>query len=308
MDPLSDVLSLLKPRSHTFYGYDVGGDFSVQFPPHRGIKCYALASGRGWLWVDGVADPVHLRAGDCCLLARGLPFRFASDLSLPPEGPQNFREPGVNRGIVTVNGGGTCLTVGVHFLLGGVNADVLTQSLPPLVHIREESDTAVIRWSLDRMIQELRHPQPGGFLMAENLAYLMLVQALRLHLARGLQAGVGWLFALADQRIGGAIHAIHHAPARRWTLQDLAGEAGMSRSPFAQRFKATVGVSAMEYLTSWRMLLAADRLTTTDDPVGEIAASLGYESESAFSAAFKREKGCSPRQYNRERRLSREQV
>src|SRR5271155_5256607 len=153
--------------------------------------------------------------------------------------------------------------------------------------------------SLERMSQELREPQPGGFLVAQQLAYMMLVQALRLHLAEGASGGVGWLFALADKQMGAAIAAMHDDPKHQWTLQALAERAGMSRSTFALKFKATVGVSPMEYLTRWRMLLAGDRLTNSSDPVSVIALSLGYESESAFSTAFKRVMGSSPRQYSR---------
>jgi AraC-like DNA-binding protein len=303
MDPLSDVLSLLKPRSYTFGGFDAGGAFSMQFPAHEGIKCYAVVSGQGWLSVEGVPDPVHLTAGDCSLLPSGRPFRFSSDLALTPtDVPETLWEPWRNGGIVTINGGGDCSIVGGHFLLSGANADVLLGSLPPIVHIRKESDKAAMSWSLERMMHELREPLPGGFLLAENLAYLMLVQALRLHLAEGLKGGVGWLFALADKQVSRAISAMHDNPARRWTLQELAEQAGMSRSPFAQRFKETVGISAMEYLTSWRMMLAAERLKSSNDTISEISAVLGYESESAFSAAFKRVKGCSPRQYGRGRK------
>jgi AraC-like DNA-binding protein len=129
----------------------------------------------------------------------------------------------------------------------------------------------------------------------------MLIHALRLHLAEGPQGGVGWLFALADRQMGAAISAMHEAPARRWTLQELAEHVGMSRSTFAQRFKETVGESPMEYLTRWRMMLAADRVENSKESVGTIALSLGYESESAFSTAFKRVMGCSPRQYSRDR-------
>jgi len=302
MDPLSDVLSFLKLRSYTFGGFDMGGAFSMQFPAHEGIKCYAVVSGQGWLFVDGVPDPVSLTAGDCSLLPSGRSFRFSSDLSVTPtDVPKTLWEPWRNGGIVTTKGGGDCLIVGGHFLLSGAHADILLRTLPPIVHIRKESDKAAMRWSLERMMLELREPQPGGFLLAETLAYLMLVQALRLHLAQGLQGGVGWFFALADKRISRAISAMHDAPGRHWTLQKLAEQAGMSRSPFAQRFKQTVGVSAMEYLTSWRMLLAADRLTTSRDSISEISASLGYQSESAFGAAFKRVNDCSPRQYGRER-------
>lgn len=99
---------------------------------------------------------------------------------------------------------------------------------------------------------------------------------------------------------GAAIGAIHEDPAHRWTLQELAARAGMSRSSFALRFRETVGVPAMDYLTRWRMLLASDRLENSDDPISAIATSLGYESESAFSTAFKRVIGRSPRQYSRD--------
>jgi AraC-like DNA-binding protein len=151
------------------------------------------------------------------------------------------------------------------------------------------------------MMQELREPQPGGSLVAQQLAYMMLVQALRLHLAEGLRGGVGWLFALADKQMSAAIHAMHDAPAHHWTLQQLAERAGMSRSTFALKFKKTVGASPMEYLTRWRMLLAGDKLTNSSDAISFIALSLGYESESAFSTAFKRIMGSSPRQYSRGR-------
>ena len=300
MDPLSEVLSLLKPRNYIARGFDMGGDLSVQFPKHEGIKCYAVVSGQGWLMVEGVSDPVPLSAGDCFLLPRGWPFRLTNNLSLPPVDFQVLlplaRQDG---GITAINGGGGCCIVGGHFILGGGHADILLGLLPPIVHIRKESDKATMRWSLERMMQELRDLQPGGVLVAQQLAYMLLIQALRLHLEEGLRGGVGWLFALADKQMNAAITSIHNDPAHHWTLQKLAERAGMSRSIFALKFKETVGQSPMEYLTRWRMLLAADRLANSSDPVSAIAPSLGYESESAFSTAFKRVMGCSPRQYSR---------
>ena len=98
-----------------------------------------------------------------------------------------------------------------------------------------------------------------------------------------------------------AIGSMHDDPAHGWTFQELAERAGMSRSTFALKFKQTVGASPLEYLTRWRMLLAGDKLVNSSDPVSVIALSLGYESESAFSTAFKRVMGCSPRQYSRGR-------
>jgi AraC-like DNA-binding protein len=174
---------------------------------------------------------------------------------------------------------------------------MLLQSLPPIVHIRRESDKATMRWSLERMREELRDPQPGGSLITQQLAYMMLIQALRLHLADAASAGRGWLSALADKHISIAIAGMHNDPGYPWTLQSLAERVGMSRSVFALHFRETVGATPMEYLTRWRMLLAADRLKNSSDGLGAIAQSLGYESESAFGKAFRRVMGYSPRQY-----------
>ena len=298
MDPLSDVLSLLKPHNHLAGGFDIGGEMSLQFRQHQGIKCYAVVVGRCWLAMEGVAEPVRLETGDCFLLPRGRPFRLASDPALTPVDALALlmTAPRID-GIVSINGGGGCVVVGSHFVLGGCHAEILLEMLPSIVHIRKERDKAALRWSMERMRQELREPQAGSSLVAQHLAHLMLVQALRLHLAEGLKGGVGWLFALADRQMAAAISAMHDDPAHRWSLPELAERVGMSRSAFALKFKETVGTSPMEYLTRWRMLLAGDRLRNSGDPVSVIALSLGYESESAFSTAFKRTMGCAPRQY-----------
>jgi len=133
----------------------------------------------------------------------------------------------------------------------------------------------------------------GAFLIVQQLAYVILVQALRLHLDEG--KGVGWLFALSDKHVGAAIH---REPARRWTVAALALEVGMSRSGFAARFGQLVGDGPIEYPTRWRMLLAGRGLSR-GEPIGAIARSLGYESESAFSTAFKRVMGRTPRHHAR---------
>jgi AraC-like DNA-binding protein len=302
MDPLSDVLSLLKPRSYMAGGFDMGGEWSIRFGPHEGIKCYAVVSGQCWLSVEDVTDAVLLTAGDCFLLPSGRPFCLASDLTLTPVDAYTLFQLPLNGAIRSVNGGGDCFGVGGHFAFTGDYAGILLGMLAPIAHIRKESDKATMRWSMERMMQELLDPQPGGLLVVQHLAHLMLVQALRLHLADGVRGGVGWLFALADKQMSAAISAMHDEPAYRWTLQKLAERAGMSRSVFALKFKQTVGSSPMEYLTRWRMLLAEDRLTNSGDPISAIARSLGYESESAFSTAFKRVMGCSPRQYGRGRK------
>jgi AraC-like DNA-binding protein len=299
MDPLSDVLSLLKPQSYSAGGFPVDGDVAIQFPKHQGIKCYAVVSGQCWLSVEGVPEPVLLTAGDCFLLPRGLPFSLSTNLSLTPIDFRVLLEARKNGDAVAPYEGGGHYVVGGHFVLSGGHADILLSSLPPIVHIRKESDKAAMRWSLERMKEEVRNPQPGGSLIAQQLAYMMLVQALRLYLAEGARGGVGWLFALADKQMCVAITCMHDDPGHPWTVQELAGRVGMSRSIFALKFKETVGETPMEYLTRWRMLLAGDRLRNSNDSISIIALSLGYESESAFGKAFRRIMGCSPRQHSR---------
>jgi AraC-like DNA-binding protein len=300
MDPLSDVLSLLRPRNYMSAGFDAAGDWSIHFPDQQdSIKCGAVVSGRCWLAVEGAADPVLLEAGDSFLLPGGRPFRFASDLRLPSVSASSIFASVREGGLVTHNGGGDCLMLSSRFALAGNLAGVLLGALPPIVHLRSEAGQATLRWPVERMMQELREPRPGGFLVIQHLAHMVLVQALRLHMANGAGGGVGWLSALGDRQVGAAITAMHGDPAHRWTLQALADHAGMSRSTFALRFKEAVGKAPMDYLTRWRMLLAGDRLAHSRDAISAISLSLGYESESAFATAFKRVMGCSPRQYGR---------
>ena len=300
MDPLSDVLSLLKPRSHVSAGFDAGGDWAVRFGAKRNqIKCYAIVSGAAWLSVEGVGEAVRLAAGDSFVLASGRPFRLASDLALPPIDADAIFPPAREGGVVSLNGGGDFFLVGSRFAVGGDRAGLLLAAMPPVVHVERQTEQSTLRWLVERMMRELRDPQPGGALVAQHLAHLMLVQALRLHLAEGPRGAVGWFSALADPRIGAAIAAMHAEPAHRWTIEALACRAGMSRSVFALRFRQTVGETPMDYLVRWRMLLAADRLENAREPISAIAPSLGYESESAFSTAFKRVMGCSPRRYGR---------
>jgi AraC-like DNA-binding protein len=251
------------------------------------------------LVIEGVPEPVLLHAGDCFLLPRGLPFQLTTDLSLEPvhymiaraQMGMSSQTPDVTEGM--------CYIAGGHFALAGIPAEMILHSLPPVVHIRRESDKAAMRWSLERMRAELSDPLPGASLMAQHLAYTMLVQALRLHLADAANSSPGWLAALSDKHMSIAITSMHNNPAYPWTLQSLAERVGMSRSVFALRFREIVGTAPIEYLTRWRMLLAADRLKNSTDGLSAIAQSLGYDSDSSFGKAFRRVIGCSPRQYTR---------
>jgi len=296
-DPLSDVLSLLKPHTYVVGGFDLGGDWSVQFEKHSGVKYYALVSGSAWLAVEGECNPIRLDAGDCVLLPNGRRFVISNNLAFDPTPFEDLPESGWNGGIITMNGGGDTMMLGGHFDYSGPHTDMLLGTMPAVVGLRDENDKAGLRWVLERMRQELSAAQPGTALVVQHLAHLLLVQALRLYLSHGTGRGAGWLFALGDAKIAAAVEAIHASPGARWTLPALAEKAGMSRSKFAARFKAVSGSSPIDYLKRWRMLLACERLTRRNEPVSAIALSLGYESEAAFSTAFKRVMGCAPRTY-----------
>jgi AraC-like DNA-binding protein len=295
-DPLSDFLSLLKPRSIACGAIDAG-DVCIVFPAHHGIKCHAVIAGEAWLAVDGQAAPLRLAAGDFLILPHGVSYSLASDLSLAPVDYRTVLAGRLPGQLLTYNGGGRATLISVAFTVDSRNSEMLLGGLPPVVHLRGNTSSLSLDQSLRQMMEELRHPQPGSRLIVEQLTKTVLAQALRASLAHDEPHHAGWLFALADKRIGTAIAAMHADPSHGWTVQDLAQRAGMGRTSFSNRFKGSVGFPPMDYLTRLRMLLAGDRLSTSRDAVSVVAEAAGYESESAFSHAFKRHMGCSPRRY-----------
>jgi AraC-like DNA-binding protein len=252
--------------------------------------------------MDTIAKPTRLQPGSCLVLPHGRAFVLASDLTLPPRDVRELLATvGRYNGILRASPGEDFFVLGSHFALDG-DAGFLLDALPPIVMLENESQKESLRWAVERIVAEMRDPQPGGTLIAQQLACTLLVEALRLHLADDPLRGANWLFALADRRMRAALACIHQEPARAWTLHDLARSAGMSRTAFAQAFRRTVGTSPMQYLTKWRMTVAAKRLQDTSVTISSIAPALGYKSESAFSAAFKRRWGTTPRAHMRAHR------
>jgi AraC-like DNA-binding protein len=296
-EPLSNVLGLLRPQAYQLHGLDAGGEWSVRFPKPLGIKFTAITKGSCWLSVEGESKPTHLTEGDCYLLTSHRAFTLASDLELPVV---NYTDAltRVSKHVTRCGRGGDCFMVSGRFDFTGDYVGALFGSLPPVVHVRGGSNEAsVLRWALSLFAGEIQKEEPGGSLMAEHLAHVMLIQVLRLHLASADAAGTGWLFALSDPQLSAAICAVHSDISRRWTVGEMAKIAGMSRSSFAEKFKSVVGTSPLEYLTRWRMHVAGDRLRTTENSISTIAYEVGYESEAAFSTAFKKIHGRPPRTY-----------
>jgi AraC-like DNA-binding protein len=295
-DPLSDFMELLKPQSIACGAIDAG-DAHLEFPEHQGIKCHSVMVGEAWLHIGGAAEPIRLMAGDTVILPHGHRYSLATT---PGLAPVDYREAFAGRvpgQVLRYKGGGRATVISVAFSVDRRHADMLLNLLPPFVHLRGNVDRPSLDQSMHQMMLELAEPQPGSRLIVEQLTTVMLTQVLRAYLAHEGKGQVGWLFALADHKIGVSIGAMHANPAYQWTVHDLAKLAGMGRTSFANRFKSSVGFTPLDYLTRLRMMLASNMLSTTNDSVGVVAEAVGYESESAFSHAFKRYAGCSPRRY-----------
>lgn len=296
MDPLSTVLSALQPRSALFAGLQAGRDWALSFPPPDGIKFNAVVEGSCWLNVAGMSTAVCLDAGDCFLLTQPLSFALASDPHLPTT-PAAPLYAVARAGIARQGSADAFFLVGGRFTFA-TNAHLLFEGLPPVIVIRRDSEPAsLLRWALPLLARELAQPAPGSELTVQQLGQLMLVQALRLHLSDTRQSFPSWLRALSDSQLAPVIHAIHANPARRWTVAELASTARMSRSTLALKFKQKAGLGPLEYVTRWRMMLATSALSNRQQTISTIAAQLGYLSDSAFSHAFRRVMGQSPREY-----------
>ncbi len=149
---------------------------------------------------------------------------------------------------------------------------------------------------MQRLLSEMRQPQVGGTLVAQQVAYTLLIDALRLHQEQRNQSS-GWFAALTEPQIRTALACMHERPAHAWTLDELARIAGLSRTAFAQNFKRVVGETPIAYLTRWRMTLATHKLREKGQTLGAVALHIGYESQSAFCAAFRRFSGTSPKKF-----------
>jgi AraC-like DNA-binding protein len=180
-------------------------------------------------------------------------------------------------------------------------ARMLLAGLPPVVRVNVRGSNAGI-WleaSVRYALAEARSPRPGGAGVLAKLAEVLFIEVLRLYIADAKDDRTGWLAGLGDRIVGTALNALHTRPAHAWTLEELARASGTSRSVLAERFQQLVGSSPMQYLTQWRMLLAANLLSRSNAPLARIAEDVGYQTDTAFSRAFRREYGAPPAAWRR---------
>ena len=298
MDPLSDVVGMLRPSDCVAAGFDAGGEWSIRFDRHEGLKCNAVVKGSCYISVDG-RRPELLTEGDCAILPHGLPFVMASKPVRSGMNAAVIYAPVPHGGTVTYGAGGAFFMTGSRFRLSGPPAATLLKTLPDLLVIRSSSEQNGIIWAIERIAEELREARLGSHLSITHLSHFLLLQVFRCHLSQNDRSDDGWLAALTDERLAQAVSAFHADPARNWSVQSLAEVAGMARTSFAVLFRDKTGQTPIEYLSQWRMPLAAQQMRETDASLSQIALDIGYASESAFIAAFKRIVGEPPRSYAR---------
>jgi AraC-like DNA-binding protein len=258
-----------------------------------------LSRGNCWLTVEGIPDPIPLTGGDCFLLGRDTSIVMRDSPRTPPG--STFREIAAkaNRNVVHYGGGGAPTTVVCGSLsFERASLKPITQLLPPFILIKADQARALaLHITMQALASEMAEQAPGSEVVATRLGEVLFIQALRAHIASGPERNKGWLRAIFDPQIGSALSAIHDTVNTRWTVESMAAAAGMSRSAFAVRFKELLGQTPVEYVTEWRMQKAIQLLQRRDKKLIDVARSVGYESDAAFSKAFKRVVGANPGEY-----------
>jgi AraC-like DNA-binding protein len=300
-DPLSDVLDLADARCVHTGTLLAGGDWSRKFQRSEAIKFLAVVRGRCWLATEaGASETACFEAGDV-VITNGAPSIILGSaregLAHTSYAPLEYDADGNLR----AGEGSDFMMIGGLLEVDEKRCGFLRESLPPLIHISgQDVEATKLRWLLTELAEETVRERAGSMTAIAHLAQLLFVEALRLHIETTKPAHAGWLTALDDKRISIALRRIHADPAHPWNLDELAKLSGMSRTSFAVRFREAVGVPPLTYVLNWRMRLAERDLSETDNSVADIAWSIGYGSESAFSNAFRRATGMSPGRFRKE--------
>ena len=307
MDLLVDVLAVGGVRGTVGARIEAGGTWGLSWQKLSGASFYAVTSGTAWLSLPG-EEPRQLMPGDVVLLQSGTAHGMSSAPGVP-----FVPCHGCTANDVMASGNAVRLGTGevqTHILGATYEYDptVTTQVmsvLPTVLHMRADNGGTCLEDTVRLMSRELAYPQLATGYVLNRLVDIALVQLLRVWLAGGPPEIRGtWLSALEDPVVGAALATLHEEPARAWTTESLASKLTISRSTLTRRFRAATGTAPADYLTRWRMDLAAVRLRDTDDTLDAIARSVGYTSVYAFSRAFRRSRAQAPGQFRAAARAS----
>lgn len=293
------MLELLNARCEVVGGIRAGGAWSLRFEAEVPLKIEAVVRGTCW-HIGSDERPVRLSPGDAVVLNDAGPVTLCSDPAVTPSSPADVARA-VQRSFVQLGTGDDVLILGAHVETDATVGVLLTSALPTVTHAIASSPQAEhVRRLLEQIRDEHESARPGAAFARSQLAQLLLVEVLRAALDHEELPQPSWLRLVADPNLSAAVTLMHEEPARSWTLAELAAVAGMSRSHFAHRFRESSGVTPLAYLAQWRIRLAERTLRTSQTTIAELAAQLGYASESSFSHAFARICGVSPTRYRRD--------
>ena len=303
-DPLGEALHHLHMSGAFYCHSELTAPWGMTLPPLPGhVWFHVVAAGE--LELSGER---RLQRGDVALVTTGAGHVLRSE---PGVGAPNIldleREHVSDRYEILRHGAGGAPT---RLLCGAIEFDHpvarnLVAALPAFIAVGATDDGAdALHSTLALIAAETRRPRPGGEAIITRLADVLVIQTIRAWMDSGAPGRTGWLSALRDPHLGRALALIHADPARDWTVAALAGELAMSRSAFAARFSASVGVGAMQYVTDWRMQVARGALAEDGATIAAVAERLGYRSEAAFARAFKRVTGTPPGAVRRAARLA----
>lgn len=314
MDALSETLKVVRLVGAIFINARFTAPWCYQSPkastaapllePGAGrvVIFHLITEGECFVELDGDL-PVRLNAGDAVIFPQGDAHLMNSQPGLPPAQGSDLctvlaRRP---RQLTYGGGGATTRLVCGYLACDASLARLMLDGLPRVLRVNVRGSNAGI-WleaSVRYALAEARSPRPGGAGVLAKLAEVLFIEVLRLYMNEQGGNRVGWLAGLSDRVVGPALNALHARPAQAWTLEDLACEANTSRSVLVERFQQLVGSSPIQYLTQWRMLLAANLLCRSNASLAHIAGDVGYQSDTAFSRAFYREYGAPPATWRR---------
>ena len=315
MDALSDALRVLRLTGAVFLDAEFTAPWCVvshgSHPVSPGsadapntIYFHVLTEGRCRVRHAGGGETLELAAGDLIMLPRNDSHLLGSDLHLAPTLADTLVRPAAGGELMRIeHGGGGEKT---RFVCGFLGCDErlcrpMLETLPPILRV-PLGDGPATAWLTSLMhagTRETSAPRPGGETVLAKLSELLFVEALRRYIELLPEQQTGWLAGLRDRFVGRALALMHEHSDRDWTVEELAESVGLSRSSLAQRFTDIIGQAPMQYLTRWRLTIAAQRLRNENASLTRIAADSGYDSEAAFNRAFKRALGTTPAVWRR---------
>jgi AraC-like DNA-binding protein len=319
MDALSDVLRAVRLSGAFFFDVHGCAPWVAETPQGKTIInamfpgsgadhliCYhAIMEGTCWATLEG-EEPIKLVAGDVIVLPHGDTHVLTTELGMrQPPNMTMYRMPDDGRLPIRIAVGNAGGAPG-HFVCGFLGCDSrpynpLLTALPRVMRISDHGSGALGAYFRAALAES--KGRMGGECMLGRISELMFVDVIRRYLETLPADRTNWLAGLRDPYVGRALTALHEDPARDWSLETLAQLAALSRSAFAERFNAFVGHPPMQYLANWRMQLATNYLRNGSESIAAVANRVGYDSEAAFSRAFKKSVGAPPSEW-REQRLA----